>query len=334
MVRLWARLLLPVLLAATPAALRTPAAAGTTSHSSQSALVVVNYWSYPEPERRAARARALRRTLQALAKYPVRVHTLLVTNELAPEAEGLVDEQIVRPVQHCNRSLADPLCMAWEAMRVLRNASTGGAPGCDLWMQGACGELQYDYYVYLEDDIEMPAATFDFWARHVDGLFRQAYVLVPHREEPFAGKQKLTECIRNHLVDQLARTRVLRDAKGGEELYEDVRDRFYLQPPVSYAACLLMSRLQFEVFRRSSAWDYDSVIRTIKGGKIREAAIKGLFADPRLGNLRAVTHVRLPVLHQQQMTGNGGLYPFMCNAEDYSEKVRRCSSEGQACPTL
>jgi len=324
---------------AAQAAQPAPAAAqlaqqGPPTPSVKTALAVVNYWSYPDAAKRRARGEALRQTLQALAAYPVRLRVLLVTNEWAPEAEGLVKQQIVRPVQRCSPSYTDPLCMAWEAMRVLRNESTGGQSGCDLWQHGACGELRYDYYMYLEGDIRMPASTFEFWATHVDGLFRQAYILVPHREEPFAGQQKLTECIRNHLVDHLAQTKVLRDAKGGADLYQDEAERVYLQPPVPYSACLLLSRWQFEVYRQGTAWDYQSVARTMAGGKVREAAIKGLLADPRLAKLKAVTHVKLPVLHQQQMTGNVGLYPDMCNVEDYRAKVAGCSSHGSSCAAL
>eukprot|EP00418_Pyrodinium_bahamense_P034453 CAMPEP_0179153824 /NCGR_PEP_ID=MMETSP0796-20121207/74827_1 /TAXON_ID=73915 /ORGANISM="Pyrodinium bahamense, Strain pbaha01" /LENGTH=600 /DNA_ID=CAMNT_0020855143 /DNA_START=245 /DNA_END=2047 /DNA_ORIENTATION=+ len=309
-----------------------PVLCGQVGRGEKSALVVVNYWVYPEHSRRDARSQALRRTLEALARYPARVRTLLVTNEPAPEADGLVVEQIVRPKQWCSPTMEDPLCMAWEAMRVLRNESTGGLPGCDLWHRGACGDLLYDYYIYLEGDIEMPAESFEFWAKHVDGLFRQAYVLVPHREEPFEGQQKLTECIRSPMVDHLAQTRALKDTVGADELYPDPRDRIYLQPPVPYTACLLMSRWQFEVYRMGKAWDYDTVKRTLEGGKIREAAIRGLFGDSRLTKLRAVTHLRAPVLHQQPMTGSAGLYPYMCNVDDYREKAAHCLRD--ACPAL
>eukprot|EP00971_Amphidinium_carterae_P092063 1822916-Amphidinium_carterae.1 len=44
-------------------------------------------------------------------------------------------------------------------------------------------ELQYDYYMYWEGDMEVPADSFNFWRMHVEDLYDRG-ARVPEDKEP------------------------------------------------------------------------------------------------------------------------------------------------------
>merc|ERR1712190_703398 len=59
--------------------------------------------------------------------------------------------------------------LPWEALEVLQQHSEN------------VRDTDTTYYMYLEDDMEIPAGTFDFWHRHNMDLFDRRFLLVPHR---------------------------------------------------------------------------------------------------------------------------------------------------------
>merc|ERR1712190_599794 len=53
---------------------------------------------------------------------------------------------------------------------------------------------EYDFYAYMEGDIEIPATTFEFWQEHVHALWRNGYFLQPYRIHSQGTTNALTDC--------------------------------------------------------------------------------------------------------------------------------------------
>jgi len=155
----------------------------------QRALAVVSYWTPDEWAERQAREWALRKVLSALAAFPIRVRTVLVTNKYVPQVADLVSQQEVRPEPFCGppQINVNYYCLPWEAIRVLARGRMHQACGNGFRVPGTPSNCStagnYDFYFYIEGDILVPPSSFEFWQKHVDRLHRRGYLLQAHRRE-------------------------------------------------------------------------------------------------------------------------------------------------------
>jgi len=160
--------------------------------------------------------------------------------------------------------------------------------------------LLFDYYFYFEDDVVLPASSFEFWKRHADDLHRRGYLLHAHRREASALESDWGR-LGGHLLfsDWPLRcrfqARAVWDSKaldGSNHGYADFRDRVYIEhscPPS--ASCMLFTRNQFVDFlSRTKSWDYDE---TPQLNTLRLSAAVGLL--PSLHTLLA--HERIYAWH-------------------------------------
>lgn len=279
---------------------------GSAGSSDRTALAVVSMW-LPESEEREARVGALYRVLAAIASLPVAAKLLLVTNVIIEEAGPLVEEQIVRSDPQCSPTMKGSLCMTWEAIYVLRSAGLAGERGCIA--EGAANTARvcrtaFDYYLYIEGDIEIPLETFQFWVRHVDYLFESGYVLSPYRVENNSKNQLiLTDCF---MVGCASKTMPMLDFNPERQgLYTNATDRIYLQPLNPYTAGFIMNRAQFLAYVSGPMWSYSTAMKYSPWG-MGETAASGLIWDPRYGKESVLTHMRMPVLHLFPITGSKG----------------------------
>jgi len=276
------------------------------------ALVVLSHWIPGEGINgngligRAKAEKSLRKTLGEIYSWPVESTIVLVSNEYNENVSGLVSQQVVTGREpSCNSTFQFKLCMPWEAIRALRNASSTWVPGCDLWKNSACGVPSYDYYAYSESDIRTPRDVFDFWGRHADSLYKRGYLLLPHRQERFGNTQVLTDC---YDEDCFNRTAIYKDEKGEAELYSDPRDRMYILPGNPYAGCFFMTSDMYEEWLESPMWDYSWAmllshppVGNIKSWGKRETATGGLLWDPKYGAAKGITHPKMHVFHGSHM---------------------------------
>ena len=158
------------------------------------------------------RERALLHVLMTLMSYPMEVDIILVSNTGVKAAEGLVWRQALRPQPFCNKTFQHGFCLCWEALHALREAALTGdvemsGPGvADTARTDKIGasqskQLAYDYYVYMEADLLLPAASFYFFARHADTLFHRGYKLKAHRREPGGPSGARMADMRPHLFN-------------------------------------------------------------------------------------------------------------------------------------
>merc|ERR1719491_1455866 len=101
----------------------------------------------------------------------------------------------------------------------------------------------YDFFLYMEGDMAIPAETFSFWTKHADKLFERGYLLLPYRAENNIEERLI-------LSDAFERggirnTMPFIDPEGGAELYDNRTDRTYLRPYNPYSASFMMTRAQF-----------------------------------------------------------------------------------------
>ena len=158
------------------------------------------------------RERALLHVLMTLMSYPMEVDIILVSNTGVKAAEGLVWRQALRPQPFCNKTFQHGFCLCWEALHALREAALTGdvemsGPGvADTARTDKIGasqskQLAYDYYVYMEADLLLPAASFYFFARYADTLFHRGYKLKAHRREPGGPSGARMADMRPHLFN-------------------------------------------------------------------------------------------------------------------------------------
>ncbi|CAK0821179.1 unnamed protein product [Prorocentrum cordatum] len=190
---------------------------------------------------------ALHETLTAMHEWPrVDLTVYVLTNKIVPEVKHMVKRQVLissdEPV--CSESWKHRFCVPWEAIRVLRSASTGGAPTTKLGYE-LLAEPVYDAYVYTESDIIIPETAFHFWRYHVDTLYKRGYLLLPMRAEDkiLTPDVIAVDCFTEDCVNK---TEVLEDKdEKNLALYKTSRDRHYLRPFNPYSGCFMMSKLQF-----------------------------------------------------------------------------------------
>lgn len=306
------------------------------------ALVVLSHWIPGDGKNGSEHARekvekSLNGTLGEIRQWAVDATIVLVTNEYNTNVSSQVSHQVVTGREPwCNATFQFKLCMPWEALKALRNASSDWAAGCDLYSTAACGVPKFDYYVYGESDIRTPKETFEFWATHAESLHKRGYLLLPHREERFDADEVLTDC---YDEDCWKRTAVYKDEAGPAELYKDSQDRMYVLPGNPYAGCFFLTSAMFDEWLASTMWDYSSAmllskppVGNIKSWGKRESATGGLLWDPRYGASKGLTHLRMKVFHASHMHH----VPF--TADDYrrvsevQELVQMCSegSVGQS----
>jgi len=312
----------------------------------KTAVAAVSHWSPDEKAQRVRRVAALRQTLQALISFRgVQTTVIVLTNQQVPEIEDLHVEQVVKANPRCAPKQRPNLCMPWEALTALRFMSTKGVTSsCDLVNEAVCGELQYDYYIYLEDDILIPADSFEFWAKHVEDLYLHDYLLLPHRRESTTAGA-LTDCFDDGCV---LRSRAILDKDGPPGFYgADLRDRVFLQPDNPYTACFLMTRSQFRDYVDGVEWnarkkDWQRPSYSLGGKKqvwgTREQAAGGLLWDPRFGPEKALTHLRIPVVHLLPLTSvsnrTDNQYHHVVQPVEYERKVDHCWKNAGTCRPL
>jgi len=297
--------------------------------SNLTALATVPYWHVEDEVAARPRVAALRKVLQAFASYPVRTHMLLVTNSEVQQVADLASEQLLRPKPSCSRRFSHGWCLTWEAIRALRERA--GGSGCDLERHGVCGPLRFDYYIYAESDVEIPAAAFRFWRRHADRLAERGYLLMPTRREAgFGGPALLTDIIMEHGV--LGYTSVRWDAAGAPELYENSRDRAFLQPMNPGAGSWLLSRGQFAEYLAGRTWNYGR-LQALDKHLVREAAYTSPAAG-LLGNAnvlitggpwvkdKCLTHPRMAVTHH--LTSGSVLFQCLASHQAFDALLTGC----------
>ncbi|CAK9024652.1 unnamed protein product, partial [Durusdinium trenchii] len=267
------------------------------------------------------RERALLHVLMTLMSYPMEVDIILVSNTGVKAAEGLVWRQALRPQPFCNKTFQHGFCLCWEALHALREAALTGdvemsGPGvADTARTDKIGasqskQLAYDYYVYMEADLLLPAASFYFFARHADTLFHRGYKLKAHRREPGGPSGARMADMRPHLFNCEYSTLFDESANAS---YLDQRDRVYITSVGDdyclYASSLLLSRRMFQRFLTLREWDWDHRPNQ-EPWAITEAI------DPSLQRSWVpVTHERMQALHLMPLHNDGLQHLSFTHAE-------------------
>jgi len=297
-----------------------------------SAVAVIPHWVPKDEKAKKVRRKLLRRTLSSISNLSgVHFSIFLVTNEREPGLDPLLTEQIVITKPQCMRNTHHhELCMPWEAVKALRFAATRGAlRSCNLDTTAICGDLQFDYYMYIEDDLDINSSTFVFWRENVEGLYKRGYLLLPYRTETDGAS--LTDCFD---VACMERTEALRD-RASEEVY--------LRPDNPYAGCWFMTKEQFRDYTSGVEWSFALKDRERPSYMLgterqvwgtREQAAGGLLWDPQLGPRRALTHLRLPVVHLAPPSGTASGRVRFHTIDEYRDKVDACVQGRAKCKAL
>lgn len=310
----------------------------------KSALAVVSYW-HQVGRRYLGRLKGLQRVVRTLLTFEVNMRLLVVTNKFMQQITDLGAEQVIRERPWCCGDF-DNYCLCWEAIRVMRHGSTGEPPDCDLDNYASCGDLLYDYYIYLEGDIVLPANSFYFWTAHVDDLYRRGYLLQPHRQERWPP-DRLTDCFYPSCVEE---TNALWDSTNKDLYSGDVHERIYLNPGNTQTSCFLMTKTQFQDYLTGDEWDclrknITHPAFTIQGNRelwsIRAQASGGLIWDPRFGPHRVLIHLLMPTYHlfpplfrYGYVAGSNGSDGYGAHLSNYFVKADQCAQDLQNCMKL
>lgn len=317
----------------------------------ETALAVVSYWSDSEVQvdnggSHGARLSALRQVLKTFSLYSVDVKIVLVTNAWVSHVADIVARQVVRPEPICGPPAARAQhnwCLPWEAIRVL---SRGWAsPSCrgeavHLRLANCSGAGGYDYYLYLEGDHELPAASFEFWRRRAPALHACGYLLLPHtREVMHRGTAHSSDVMAAcHTPSCLGETKLFLDVTRLSESEAAPSGSVYLQPANPYSGCSIMTCAQFAEYLDGAQWDYGCAENPLGYG-IRELAATTLLSDPRYGRDGALTHLSLPVYHLLPRTGvfhagADGRKFLKRNISSFEFLVSQCAAGSSACHSL
>jgi len=308
-----------------------------------SVLAVVAHHVPAKAGGEARRNAALHETLTAMREWPrVDLTVYVLTNKIVDSVKHMVKDQILvseEPV--CSETWKHKFCVPWEAIRVLRSASTGDKPTTKLGYE-LMAEPVYDAYIYTESDIIIPETTFHFWRYHVDTLYRRGYLLLPMRaEDKILTKDVIAvDCFTEDCVNK---TEVLRDDdESAVALYSTSRDRHYLRPFNPYSGCFMMSNLQFKDYLESPMWDYHKIWQhKYSPWGVRETAASGLLWAPGFGKETGLTHLKMRVWHQIPMNGVGKGDPKaridpsrFHRVDEYHDKVSECLNGTLQCGQL
>mmetsp|Transcript_50358 Transcript_50358/g.93129 ORF Transcript_50358/g.93129 Transcript_50358/m.93129 type:complete len:414 (+) Transcript_50358:104-1345(+) len=291
----------------------------------QRALCTVSFWKDVEFQTRLP---SLLNMLQVFATYTVEVDVLLVTNERVEEAEPLVLDQILRPHPKCHAHYQNNLCVPWEAVGILRKvALTGRMPGNDTFdLSGPhLTELEYDYFMYWEGDMEIPADSFNFWRMHVEDLYDRGYLLLPYRLEVWRGSGSVIFTDWVSPGEHTCGYAYFDDRPPAGTEYEDFRDSVYVRILCNpYAAGWMLTKRLFLEYNATTAWDEPN--HPALGGSwwLREAATIGLLTSYRYGrgSRPVLNHERIYTRHQQVMHN---IFPQMYERTDFQEIILACS---------
>jgi len=310
----------------------------------KSVLAVISHFVPGRSGGATRRNAALHETLTAMHEWPrVDLTVYVLTNKIVPEVKHMVKRQVLissdEPV--CSESWKHRFCVPWEAIRVLRSASTGGAPTTKLGYE-LLAEPVYDAYVYTESDIIIPETAFHFWRYHVDTLYKRGYLLLPMRAEDkiLTPDVIAVDCFTEDCVNK---TEVLEDKdEKNLALYKTSRDRHYLRPFNPYSGCFMMSKLQFMDYLESPMWDYHKVWQhKYSPWGVRETAASGLLWAPGFGKETGLTHLKMRVWHQIPMNGVGKGDPKaridpsrFHRVDEYHDKVSECLNGTLQCGQL
>jgi len=309
----------------------------------KSVLAVISHFVPGKAGGEARRNAALHETLTAMREWPrVDLTVYVLTNKIVDSVKHMVKDQILvseEPV--CSETWKHKFCVPWEAIRVLRSASTGDKPTTKLGYE-LMAEPVYDAYIYTESDIIIPETTFHFWRYHVDTLYRRGYLLLPMRaEDKILTKDVIAvDCFTEDCVNK---TEVLRDDdESAVALYSTSRDRHYLRPFNPYSGCFMMSNLQFKDYLESPMWDYHKIWQhKYSPWGVRETAASGLLWAPGFGKETGLTHLKMRVWHQIPMNGVGKGDPKaridpsrFHRVDEYHDKVSECLNGTLQCGQL
>eukprot|EP00927_Polykrikos_kofoidii_P017110 TRINITY_DN17769_c1_g1_i1.p1 TRINITY_DN17769_c1_g1~~TRINITY_DN17769_c1_g1_i1.p1 ORF type:complete len:488 (+),score=91.34 TRINITY_DN17769_c1_g1_i1:42-1466(+) len=314
------------------------ASSSSTPIAARKVLAGVTHW-VTDGDKKKLRKDALKKTLRALHLLPgFETRVILLSNKRVAGLGSLVSEQVEVKNPRCTKQQTNDLCMPWETLRALRFWSTGGVnAACDLEKKGACGNLVHDYYIYIEDDIEVPAASFAFWAAHVDALYSRGFLLTPHRREA-TSPGSLTDCFD---IDCMERTVAVFDDEAAEDAFPDLQSRVFLRADNPYAGCFFMTREQFTDYVGGVEWslllkDRNRPAYLLGGVRnvwgTREQAAGGLIWDPRFGPEKVLTHLMLGVNHLVP-PGSNGLVLFE-KVSSYEKKIDRCVRNLRQCKSV
>jgi len=313
---------------------------GTTVPHPARLLAVVSYWHNETSPYIKYRLDAIGRTFAALDSWPmVSVTKMLVANAYVKEVENLHVKQVVRSEPVCNSTWKHNYCLPWEAMKVLRAASTGeDEPSCDLDKQAVCGKPMYDYYLYTEADIAIPARTFNFWRVHHEHLHDRGYSLVPYRLEP--DQMHLSDCFDGYFQRCSKLAFPVNDVNGPAALYNLPRERVYIRLQNPYSAVLLLSKKLFARYIEGVEWDFSrqhsewwDILRKPPGlpADPRESAMSGLLFAPETLHNGYITSPFMPVYHQLGMANIKDLVP---NTKFLFTSLQAWCLKNSSCPKM
>jgi hypothetical protein len=266
------------------------------------ALVAITYWqdsmltyhymnTLPFGRRRCAtrhptaRFLALQHTLQIFSTYPVNAKVLLASNRhvYGLEASSMIAYQVVQPTPRCNDTLESGYCLGFEALRFLL-----------LYGRSASKALLYQYYMYLEADMEIPVSTFNFWASHTARLWSHGFWLRPHRREVHRGSDVVTEWLRPECT-----LRGVQDTTAASSYYVDQSERVFIGGASCefYTGSWMMTQAQLGSLLTSDLEFPHLADWSRRHGLFQAREVAADWIMPRLLNLTSLTHPEMPVFH-------------------------------------
>eukprot|EP00927_Polykrikos_kofoidii_P067251 TRINITY_DN62763_c0_g1_i1.p1 TRINITY_DN62763_c0_g1~~TRINITY_DN62763_c0_g1_i1.p1 ORF type:complete len:386 (-),score=41.98 TRINITY_DN62763_c0_g1_i1:247-1404(-) len=335
----------------------------------QNALAAVSFYVSRFP---ALRNDALRRCLQALAALKtlspaVAVEVMLVTNKRVHAVSNWVSSQIIVEKPRCGARLENRMCLPWAALRAIVERSGGDRfKGCKNGNVSSRTAPSFDFYFYLEGDIELPRSSFDFWRKHVDAVHARGFLLMPYRiqrhrvlSDYFSeGCGHCMSEVRPMWAASMAAELPLVDFGNATTPWQEATrqalfhmDHVYFLQSNPYAGSWLMTCQQFHIYVKRRRWDFDRVaVINTKGSaavgrpllsgdcptpkmpyQIREMAATGLLCDRSYGVSAALSHLNVSVFHLLAMSEEVTHEPL----ENLRVRARRCAaSPGIACNTF
>jgi hypothetical protein len=173
----------------------------------------------------AHRWQYLETILKGFNDYPLSAIKIVIDSNTSAVTEHL---KSTRLGSHCDvrvdvhATLSHPFALTWAHR---------------AHMQGALAD--YDYFLYIEDDIYIPWSTFNSWLERAPRLDAQGYILGFLRVE----KDDKGRTVSTDWMQRVARPRLIA-----------VSGQAYMHPSAFYQACWLYSQERMREFVRSSAW--------------------------------------------------------------------------------
>jgi len=321
---------------------------GSTTAGMGGIVAVISHWQ-SGGENLKKRVNALNRTIQAIRSLGVPSKIVVATNGDFGYFNDLAVRHVAYPKPMCNKTFQSDLCLPWEAIKLLRVLSSRLVlePDCWLEVMGACGPPSYDYYMYMEDDIEIPATTFNFWRKHVSHLYSRGFILSPLRVEP--QTKLLSDCFDSFGSNCSGVTCPVVDTEGPSSSFLTAQEKIFVKMPNPYSASFLMNKEQFMDYLASREWDFDRSMTFIWGGVRAETMplLHGLPFDPREGassglmgayppwgvRHQPITHPNMVVYHQVAMWGENKFFDNK-HYDMLSAKVAPCVQDPVNCLSL